>query len=118
MTTDCIFCKIIAGKIPAKKIKENEHVLVIEDIAPKAPVHYLVIPKVHVKNICELSDEHERVCWEIMKMGRDLCEQITGGAGFNFISNNGASAGQTVMHMHWHFIAGKKLREIAREAEL
>ncbi len=106
---DCIFCKIISGEMPAKIIKENEHVLVVEDISPKAPIHYLVIPKVHIENMCKLEEKHKQAAWEILKMGRDLCHEIEGAENFNFISNNGAKAGQTVFHMHWHFVAGRNL---------
>ncbi len=108
---DCIFCKIIAGDMPAKIIKENEHVLVVEDIAPKAPIHYLVIPKMHIENMCKLEEEHREATWEILKMGRDLCREIPGADNFSFISNNGAKAGQSVFHMHWHFVAGRNLFE-------
>ena len=108
---DCIFCKIIAGEMPAKIIKENEHVLVVEDIAPKAPIHYLVIPKMHIENMCKLEEGHREAVWEILKMGRDLCREIPGAEHFIFISNNGAKAGQSVFHMHWHFVAGRNLFE-------
>jgi len=106
---DCIFCKIIRGEIPAKKIQENEYVLVVEDIAPKAPIHYLVIPKVHIENMRALTEEHRDAVWHVLLMGRDLAAQTPGAKDFNFITNNGAGAGQSVFHMHWHFIAGRNI---------
>jgi len=114
MNTDCVFCKIIAGDIPARRIRENEHVLVIEDIAPKAPVHYLVIPKVHLKSMHNITYEHKEFLWQILIMGRDLAKNLSGSQAFNFISNNGADAGQSVFHMHWHFVSGAKLKDLGR----
>ncbi len=106
---DCLFCKIIRGELPAKKIQENDQVLVVEDIAPKAPIHYLVIPKVHLENMRALADEHRDAVWHVLTMGRDLSLSVPGAENFNFISNNGAKAGQSVFHMHWHFIAGRSI---------
>ncbi len=105
----CIFCKIIAGSMGSKTIRENEHVIAIENIAPKAPIHYLIIPKTHITNIKGLTDEHQTAVWEVLKMARDLSNDIPEADAFNFISNNGAGAGQSVFHMHWHFIAGKNI---------
>ena len=118
--SSCIFCKIIQKQIPSKIIKENEHVLVIEDISPKAPIHYLILPKKHVININYLKDEDSQIAWEVLKMTRDIAKEIQSKLGqenkldFNLISNNGSGAGQSVFHMHWHFISGKNLKEVAK----
>jgi len=110
MNTDCIFCKIINGDIPATVILENDVVLVIENIAPKAPTHYLILPKKHIENVAALTDADKDVCWQIMKIARNLGNKLPSKA-FNLISNNGQAAGQSVFHLHFHFISGKNLYE-------
>jgi len=109
--SECIFCKIINKEISSKIIDENEHVIVIEDIRPKAPIHYLIIPKIHVSNISNLSDtpEHNNLIVEMFKMIRKLSKNFPEPKAFNLISNNGAQAGQCVFHMHWHILSGKNI---------
>ena len=107
--SDCLFCKIIKKEIPSKVIAENNHVLVIQDIAPKAPVHYLIIPKKHIVDICKLEDMDASLAWEMIKMARELSKELPGSQAFNLISNNGKDAGQCVFHLHWHFLAGKNI---------
>jgi histidine triad (HIT) family protein len=112
---DCIFCKIIQKQISSKIIAENEYVLAIEDIAPKAPIHYLILPKKHIININYLIEEDSVVSWHILKMAQNVSKRLQKEADekepvhFNLLSNNGAGAGQCVFHMHWHFLSGKKL---------
>jgi diadenosine tetraphosphate (Ap4A) HIT family hydrolase len=106
---ECIFCKIIAGEIPAVKIRENDAVVVIKDIAPKAPIHYLIIPKRHITNVASMTEHDKELMGETMLMARDLAKDLHEGVGFNLVSNNGRDAGQSVFHLHWHFIAGKNL---------
>lgn len=108
MNNDCIFCKIINKTIPTTIIKENDDILVVQDIAPKAPIHYLIIPKKHITNIIALTDADQDICWKIMDMARDLGNDLPSKA-FNLISNNGQAAGQSVFHLHFHFLAGKNL---------
>ena len=120
--SDCIFCKIIKKEIPAKIIKENEHVLVIEDIAPKAPVHYLILPKKHIVNINYLTEQDDQVVWHLFKMAQELAKDLPesnaqGAPSFNLISNNGADASQSVFHLHMHFIAGKNIKDVIKELE-
>jgi len=109
--SDCIFCKIIKKEITSKIIDENDHVIVIEDIKPKAPIHYLIIPKIHVQNFFELEDseKHHTAVKEMYKMVRKLAGNLPEPKAFNLVSNNGAQAGQCVFHMHWHFISGKNI---------
>ena len=106
---ECIFCKIIKKEIPSQIIKENADVIVIEDISPKAPIHYLIIPKKHIKNINHISEEDKNIAWQMVKMAKELASDIGDPHAFNLISNNEAQAGQCVFHMHWHFISGKKV---------
>lgn len=108
---NCIFCKIAAGKIPSAKVFENEQVYAFRDIAPQAPTHILVIPKQHIASAGEINSENSAVvakCFEaISEIAR--AEGLTGG--FRVISNCGEDAGQTVSHLHFHILAGKKMSE-------
>ena len=109
-TTSCIFCKIVAREIPAPIVKENESAIAIKDIHPRAPIHYLIIPKNHIESVAYLTDADATVAAQVMLLARDLA--LDGGVqGFNLVANNGASAGQSVMHMHVHFLAGKNIYE-------
>lgn len=104
---NCIFCKIIQKTIPAKIIAENAHIIAINDIAPKAPVHILVIPKIHLKSLHEAHDNDKNYLAEMMLMARDLSKNLFKDAGFRLLMNNGADVGQKVFHMHMHFLSGK-----------
>ncbi len=107
MNLDCIFCKIIAHQIPSKKIQETDDMIVIADIAPKAPIHYLIIPKKHIKNIQSCSDQEQELLGKIFLMAKTLSHNLSGNQEFKLVVNNGASVGQTVFHLHVHFLAGK-----------
>ena len=104
----CIFCGIIRGEIKSNIVLENEDVLVISDIAPKAPIHYLIIPKKHIESMAFLTYADKDICWAMCQVVQQLGKDLPDSA-FNIIANNGASAGQSVFHMHWHLIAGKNI---------
>jgi len=106
---DCIFCKIINKEIPSKVIFENEYLLVIEDISPKAPVHYLVMPKKHIINLMHIEESDSQIMWELLREVKKLSQDLDDPKAFNLISNNGEGAGQSVNHFHFHFLAGKNL---------
>lgn len=108
LDSSCIFCKIIQGLIPATVVQENEHVKVIKDIHPKAPIHYLIIPKKHISDVSALTDADQVYGWETLKIASIIAKEENI-IGFNLISNNGKISGQSVMHMHFHLIAGKNL---------
>lgn len=108
---DCVFCKIIAKEIPAKIIAETDDVLVIQDLHPKAPVHYLIIPKKHIVNIGELSQEDSTYTAHMMMMAKELSDKLSGSKSFRLIMNNGADSGQSVFHLHCHFLSGKKMTD-------
>ena len=107
----CIFCKIISREIKSEIIKENDQVIVVKDINPQAPVHYLVIPKKHFINLLEFDDDKE-LASSVMAMARDLGKSLKKPQAFNFISNNGSEVGQSVFHMHWHFLSGSHIKNI------
>ena len=106
---DCIFCKIIAKEIPAKIIAENDTVLVIQDINPKTPIHYLIIPKKHIADIAHLKPEDKALAGDLLLMAQQLSESDPKAKNFRLVSNNGKGVGQTVFHIHIHFCAGKEL---------
>lgn len=110
MEDNCIFCKIIKGEIPSEKVYEDDTVLAFKDINPAAPIHILVIPKKHIENLLEVKEEDKETIshiYEIInKIAKDLKIEKEG---FRVIVNCGKDAGQEVMHLHFHLLAGKKL---------
>lgn len=106
---NCIFCKIIAQQIPSKFIAENDDVVVIQDIAPKAPVHYLIIPKEHLKDVQSMDEAHANVAGKMMLMAKEISKKLSGSQAFRLIINNGPDAGQSVFHLHYHFLSGKRM---------
>ncbi|MES1224596.1 MAG: HIT domain-containing protein [Bacteroidota bacterium] len=103
---DCIFCKIVAGQVPTTIIKETDDLIVIKDRAPKAPIHYLIIPKNHVENIQAASSEDLAIGASIFLMAKKLSSELSENQDFKLVMNNGFKAGQRVFHMHVHFLAG------------
>lgn len=110
MAEKTIFQKIIDREIPAKIIHENDHLIVIDNIAPVAPVHYLIIPKIPLVDMKDARLDAQ-LSWELCRVVQYLASQLDEPQSFNVISNNGAQAGQSVFHMHWHFVSGKNLYE-------
>lgn len=103
---DCIFCKIISGVIPSKRIYESDDVIVIVDITPKAPIHYLIIPKKHVSDIQSCDQNDQAMLGSILFAAQELSKALVGNRDFKLVSNNGRSVGQSVFHLHFHFLAG------------
>ena len=107
---DCIFCKIINGDIPSEKVYEDESVLAFKDIHPAAPIHVLVIPKKHIKSLLEVTKEDSEVISHIYEVINKIAKYMNiEEDGFRVIVNCGKDAGQEVMHLHFHLLAGKKL---------
>lgn len=106
----CIFCRIIEGEIPAKKVYEDELLIVIEDSAPVAPLHLLIIPKRHTENILDLHDDDVPLVGSIFLVAARLAREIgVAEDGFRIVNNTNAGAGQTVFHLHFHLLAGRML---------
>lgn len=101
---DCIFCKIVAGDIPATKVYENEHVTVFPDINPQAPTHLLIIPNTHVISIAETEDP--AIYAHCVSAAKAVAAE-NGLKDFRLAVNNGAGAGQSVFHLHFHLLAGR-----------
>jgi diadenosine tetraphosphate (Ap4A) HIT family hydrolase len=105
----CIFCKIIDGAIPSKKVFEDERILIIEDITPQAPLHLLLVPKKHRVNCLDLEQvDDELVGYIFRKAGEIARQKGYDESGFRIVQNNGAGAGQSVFHIHFHLLAGRE----------
>lgn len=111
MTT--IFSKIIAGELPAEKVFENERLLVIKDIHPRAPVHLLIMPKKEIPNLQSLQTEDLSLFGEMIQVAQKLAVECQLMDGYRIVINNGLQAGQTVSHLHLHLIGGRSLGTMA-----
>ncbi len=107
--SDCLFCKIIAGDIPSTKVYEDELVLAFRDIAPQAPTHILVIPKEHIASVAEINEKNSAVVSHIFEVIAKIAKDEGLSDGYRVVSNCGDDAGQTVHHLHFHILGGKKL---------
>lgn len=105
---NCIFCKIVRGEIPSKKVFEDEKILVMEDLNPQAPLHLLLIPKEHFANCLDMSAQHDEVIGYIFRKAGEIA-RLNGvdESGFRLVQNNGAGVGQSVFHIHFHLLAGR-----------
>ena len=106
---NCIFCKIIAGDIPSNKVYEDELVYAFRDIAPMAPTHILVVPKAHIGSVAEITAENSAVVAHIFEVIARIAADEGLETGCRVVSNCGPDAGQTVPHLHFHILGGRKL---------
>lgn len=108
--SDCLFCKIINGDIPSKKVYEDEYVYAFEDIAPVAPVHILFVPKEHISGVSAITTDNSAVVAKIYEaIAKVAAEKGLSDGGYRVVSNCGKDAGQTVFHLHFHLLGGKDL---------
>ena len=105
---DCLFCKIIRGEIPSKKLYEDELCRAFYDIAPQAPVHFLVIPKAHIASVAEVTKENAATVAHIFTVIATLTAKL-GIKSYRVVSNIGEQAGQSVPHLHFHVLAGRDM---------
>lgn len=107
--SDCIFCKIVAGDIPSSKVYEDEQLYVFKDINPKAAVHLLVIPKLHIARLDQAEQDHGPLLSSMLLKLAELAESQGLDDGFRTIINTGPGGGQEVDHLHIHLLGGKNL---------
>ena len=103
---DCLFCRIVAGKIPATVVYEDDDVLAINDVFPRAPFHVLVVPRRHVERLSDLEDEP--LGGRLLQAVRTVARQGGVGDNFRLVVNNGDNAGQNVLHLHLHVLGGRE----------
>lgn len=106
---DCLFCKIAAGEIPSKKIYEDDKVLAFYDIDPKAPVHFLVIPKQHIPSADYITAENSAIVGHVFEVISKIAAGLKLEKGYRVVNNCGEHGGQTVEHLHFHILAGRSL---------
>lgn len=112
MATDsnCIFCKIVSGEIPAKLIEEGEKVVAFHDVNPMAPTHVLLIPKVHIASVNDLTENSAFLLADMALMAKKLAASLNvKEAGYRLVLNTGREAGQSVFHLHMHLLAGRPM---------
>ena len=106
---NCLFCKIVAGTIPSTKVYEDEKILAFRDIAPQAPTHILVIPKTHIPSVDGITPENSDLVAHIFATIPAIARAEGLENGYRVVSNCGPDAGQTVPHLHFHILGGRKL---------
>ncbi|HSI22090.1 MAG TPA: histidine triad nucleotide-binding protein [Methylophilaceae bacterium] len=104
--SDCIFCKIVAGDIPSKKVYEDEEFIAFHDIRPIAPVHFMLVPKLHVASLDECSESHRDLLGRLMLLAPKLAKEQGLEDGFRTMINTGPGGGQEVFHLHVHIFGG------------
>src|SRR5450830_68481 len=105
MSADCIFCKIVAGEIPATKVYEDDDVIAFNDIHPIAPVHFMIVPKEHIESLASAEEKHQALLGKILLLAPKLAKQ-QGLKGFRTMINTGREGGQEVFHLHVHVLGG------------
>lgn len=108
MSSDCLFCRIIRGEIPAAKLYEDDEVLAFRDISPQAPTHFLVIPKKHLSGPGTAQAEDEALLGKVIRTGAEVA-RANGIDQFRMVMNNGPQSGQTVFHLHLHVLGGRAM---------
>lgn len=108
---DCIFCSIVEGKIPSQKVYEDDNVVAFKDINPEAPVHIIIIPKMHISSIMEINKSNSNVIEYIFLAIQKIAEETgISETGFRVVTNYGVDGGQTVNHIHFHLLGGRSLQ--------
>lgn len=106
---DCIFCKIVNGEIPSNKAYEDDRLLAFHDIEPQAPTHILIIPKEHIESTSEITAENSGIVAHIFEVAANLAKEQKLDSGYRIVTNIGEDGGQSVKHLHFHLLAGRKL---------
>ena len=110
MPDDCLFCRIISKKIPAKVEFENDSMVAIQDINPQAPVHLLLIPKKHMAEVADMAENDRALLGDLIFRAKELARERKLEEGYRLVFNNGIKAGQSVFHIHLHLLAGRIMK--------
>lgn len=110
--SDCVFCKIAAGEIPSRKVYEDEEVFAFHDINPAAPVHFMLVPKLHVASLEACDATHQALLGKLLLLAPRLAKEQGLQDGFKTVINTGKGGGQVVFHLHVHVIGGAKLSHV------
>lgn len=105
--SDCIFCKIIAGQIPAKKVHESDELLAFHDTNPQAPVHVLLVPRRHIASLNHADAQDEALLGRMLLVARGLARELGIESAYRLVNNCGSAAGQSVFHLHLHLLGGR-----------
>ena len=113
MSDECIFCKIVRGDLPSEKIYEDDEIVAFNDINPAAPVHFLVIPKIHIETLDDVGEEHERLLGRMLRVASTLArERGVAEEGYRQVINCRRAGGQIVFHIHVHILGGRQMRRM------
>ena len=108
--SDCLFCKIIKGEIPAEIVAENDHALAFRDINPQASIHVLIIPKVHISSTRDLNNENIDALSQMALLANEISDsEGIKDSGYRWVINTGNDGGQTVFHIHLHLLGGRQM---------
>ncbi len=106
---DCIFCKIAHNEIPSKKLYEDDEIVAFNDLEPQAPVHVLIIPKAHISSANEIIAENSDIIGKIFMVAAKIAKEQGLNKGYRIVNNCGEDGGQTVQHLHFHLLGGRKM---------
>ena len=110
---DCVFCRIVAGDIPADIVYQDKELLAFRDINPQAPTHILIIPKAHIPSLNDITAKHQALMGRVVLLARDLAKKEgISDKGYRLAVSTGADAGQLVPHVHFHLLGGRKLSDM------
>jgi len=112
--SDCLFCKIVRGEIPCRKVYEDNEVLAFYDINPVAPVHFMLVPKLHLDSLVEAGDAHTALLGKMMLLAPRLAKEQGLDHGFRAVINTGKGGGQEIFHLHIHIIGGGNIPPMVR----
>jgi histidine triad (HIT) family protein len=107
--SDCLFCKIVAGTIPAKLVSEDDRAIAFRDLNPQAPTHVLIVPRKHIASLDELTDDDAPLVGHLHVIARQIAAAEGLSQGYRTLFNTGSAAGQTVLHIHLHLVGGRAL---------
>lgn len=106
---DCIFCKIARNEIPSEKLYEDDEIVAFNDLEPQAPVHVLIIPKAHISSANEITEENSDIIGKIFMVAAKIAKEQGLNKGYRIVNNCGEDGGQTVQHLHFHLLGGRKM---------